>query len=93
MVCEVGGAGMAAMQVMGVSETVMLARIWGREEGVRLRRETCPPRLSLQPTHRHPYGEGGGVEPRQLVEGEEPTASPSAAHVSYRGKGERSKRS
>jgi hypothetical protein len=68
------GLGMAAMHVIRESDSVMFAAICGGAEGQRLRRETCPPISSLQHTH------------RQLDEVES-TASPSAAHVSWKGEG------
>ncbi len=64
-----------AMDVMRESETVILAVTCGRAEGRRLRRETCPPKPSLQQTH------------RQLEEVES-TGKPSAAQVSCGGGGE-----
>lgn len=83
VLAEVGGAELAAMHVMGVSEMVMLARIWGGAEEGRLTSVTCPPSSSLQHTHRQGEGAWPGDELREVEEGEEPpTANPSAMQVS-----------
>jgi len=64
-------AGMAVMQLMGDSETVILADTWAEweEEGCRPIRDTLPQSRSLLHTH------------RQLAPPTGSTDGPSAAHV------------